>query len=197
MVSGDLGYSSSRMVARGLLRLGASAVLALGIPGVALAQHEYAGGAPHARAVALLGPTAGHSVKGTVTFEAVTGGVRITARIEGLPAGARGFHIHEYGDCSAADGTSAGGHYNPAGAPHAGPEAGARHVGDLGNVTAEARGTASYDRADRLVQLSGPESIIGRAVIVHAAPDDLSTQPTGNAGARLACGVIGVGKVGG
>ena len=182
------------MVARGLLRLGASAALVLGIRGVVLAQHEPQGGAPTARAVALLRPTAGNTVKGTVTFAAVAGGVRITAQIEGLPAGAHGFHIHEFGDCSAADGSSAGGHFNPIGAPHGSPEAGARHVGDLGNVTAEARGLASYDRTDRLVRLDGPESVIGRAVIVHAAADDLSTQPTGNAGARLACAVIGVAK---
>ena len=182
------------MVTRGVLGLGASAALALGTPGVVQAQHDHPGGTPNARAVVQLRPTAGNAAGGTVSFEQVAGAVRITARIEGLSAGDFGFHIHEFGDCSAADGTSAGGHYNPAGAPHAGPEAAARHVGDLGNVTSEAGGPASYGRTDWMVRLDGPESVIGRAVIVHAAADDLTTQPSGNAGARLACGVIGVGS---
>jgi Cu-Zn family superoxide dismutase len=129
-----------------------------------------------------------------VRFEQVAGGVRITAQIEGLPVGNHGFHIHEFGDCSAPDGTSAGGHFNPAGAPHAGPTAVERHAGDLGNITADAQGLATYDRVDHVVQLAGIRGVIGRSVIVHAAPDDLSSQPTGNAGPRLACGVIGVAK---
>jgi Cu-Zn family superoxide dismutase len=102
--------------------------------------------------------------------------------------------VHEFGDCSSADGAAAGGHFNPGGSPHAGPDAAARHVGDLGNLTADTQGMAGYDRTDRVVRLDGEHAVIGRAVIVHAAPDDLATQPTGAAGARLACGVIGVAK---
>jgi Cu-Zn family superoxide dismutase len=176
-----------------LLALGIGTVLTLGRPGVAAAQHEH-GQAGMGRAVAVLVATAGNTVRGTVIFEAVEGGVRITAQLEGLPAGNHGFHIHEFGDCSAADGTSAGGHYNPGGAAHAGPDGSPRHVGDLGNITADTQGMASYDRTDRLVRLDGPDSVLGRAVIVHAGADDYATQPTGNAGARLACGVIGIAK---
>ena len=146
------------------------------------------------KAVAVLMPTTGSSVRGLVRFEAVQGGIIIQARVEGLPAGDHGFHIHELGDCSATDGTSAGGHYNPTDAPHAGPGAAQRHVGDLGNITADAQGTATLDRVDGVVQLSGPQSVIGRSVIVHAGADDLTTQPTGAAGGRLACGVIGIAR---
>ncbi|MDH5198474.1 MAG: superoxide dismutase family protein [Gemmatimonadota bacterium] len=146
------------------------------------------------RAVAVLAPTAGNAAHGTVRFEVVDGRVRITAQLTGLPAGDHGFHIHEFGDCSAADGTSAGGHFNPAGAAHGGPAATPRHVGDLGNLSADTQGMAEYDRIDGAVRLEGPHSVIGRGVIVHAGRDDLTTQPTGAAGARLACGVVGVGK---
>jgi len=177
-----------------LVHVGVGAGLVFGGPAVAAAQHTGHGEAGGRRAIAVLVPTAGNAARGTVTFEAVSGGVRITAQLEGLPAGDHGFHIHELGDCSAADGTSAGGHYNPAGAPHAGPDGSPRHVGDLGNVTADTQGTATYDRTDRLVRLDGPDGVVGRGVIVHAGADDLATQPTGNAGARLACGVIGIAK---
>jgi superoxide dismutase, Cu-Zn family len=163
-------------------------------PTPAAAQHEDHAPAGPARAVAVLVPTAGGAASGTVTFTLVDGGVRVTAHVEGLAAGDHGFHVHEFGDCSAPDATSAGGHFNPGGAPHAGPDATARHVGDLGNLTADTQGMASYDRVDPAIRLDGPHGVIGRAVIVHAAPDDLATQPTGGAGARLACGVIGVAR---
>ncbi len=174
-----------------------AAILPTAAPaGAQHAGHQEQAAAAPTRAVAVLAPTAGSSVHGVVTFAAVEGGVgvRITAQLEGLPAGAHGFHIHEFGDCSGADGTTAGGHFNPAGAPHAGPDASARHVGDLGNLTADAQGRASYERTDTQVSLTGAHSILGRGVIVHAQPDDFATQPTGAAGARLACGVIGIAK---
>jgi Cu-Zn family superoxide dismutase len=145
-------------------------------------------------AVAVLMPTTGSPVHGVLHFTSVSGGVHITGQVEGLPAGEHGFHIHEYGDCSAGDGTSAGGHFNPAGAPHGGPDATPRHVGDLGNLTADTQGMATYDRVDAVVRLDGPHGVIGRGVIVHAGRDDLTSQPTGAAGARLACGVIGIAK---
>jgi superoxide dismutase, Cu-Zn family len=163
-------------------------------PAPAAAQHEGHAPAGPARALAVLMPTAGSTASGTVTFTVVDGGVRVSAHVEGLAAGDHGFHVHEFGDCSAPDATSAGGHFNPGGAPHAGPDAVARHVGDLGNLTADTQGMASYDRVDPAIRLDGPHGVIGRAVIVHAAPDDLATQPTGGAGARLACGVIGVAR---
>lgn len=151
------------------------------------------GGPQITRAVAVIHPTEGHEVRGTVTFTREAGGVRIVADLRGLPAGEHGFHIHEFGDCSAPDGTSAGGHYNPQGKPHGAPDAAERHAGDLGNITADDTGHATYDRVDTVIRLNGPDSILGRSIIIHAGADDLVSQPTGAAGARLGCAVIGAG----
>ena len=145
-------------------------------------------------AIAVLHSTEGNTAAGVVTFAQAEAGVRVVATISGLTPGEHGFHIHQYGDCSASDGTSAGGHFNPEDQPHAGPHDAKRHVGDLGNITANEDGDASLDYVDTKLSLSGGNSIIGRGVIVHSAPDDLSSQPTGNAGGRVACGVVGVGK---
>jgi Cu-Zn family superoxide dismutase len=134
-------------------------------------------------------PTPGNQVQGRVIFQQQGNGVRITAHLTHLKPGTHGFHVHEKGDCSG-DATSAGGHYNPYNQPHAGPDSSKRHVGDLGNIVADEKGVAFYDRVDSYIALDGPYSIIGRAVIVHADPDDFVTQPTGNAGARIGCGVI-------
>ncbi len=144
------------------------------------------------RAVAVLHPTEGSQVEGVVQFTRTAEGIRIEATVSGLTPGRHGFHIHQWGDCSAPDATSAGGHFNPTGQPHGAPDSATRHVGDLGNLEAGEDGMASYSRVDTVVAFSGPRSIIGRAVIVHAAEDDLTSQPTGNAGGRLACGVIGI-----
>lgn len=143
-------------------------------------------------ATCILEPTEGNDVHGTVTFRQVEGGVSVTARIEGLSEGEHGFHVHETGDCSAPDASSAGGHFNPDGTPHGPPSApeSERHVGDLGNITAGADGVAEYDRVDPLLALSGPHSIDGLAVVVHQGRDDLTSQPSGAAGARVACGII-------
>ena len=138
-------------------------------------------------AIAVLSPTEGNDLQGTVTFIQTPEGVRVRANLTGLTAGTEhGFHVHQYGDCSASDGTSAGGHFNPHGADHAGPDAASRHVGDLGNSE------ATYDRVDTQLAFEGESSIIGRAVIVHGGTDDLSSQPSGAAGPRIACGVIGI-----
>lgn len=144
------------------------------------------------KATAELKPTAGNRAFGTVTFSSRNGEVRIVAELAELEPGRHGFHIHERGDCSAADGSSAGGHFNPHGTVHGAPDnpAEQRHVGDLGNLEAAENGKAYYERSDRSIALDGPDSILGKAVIVHALADDLTSQPTGNAGARLACGVI-------
>lgn len=142
------------------------------------------------RAIAILNPTKGNMVNGTVTFEAVEGGVRIVAKIDQLTPGKHGFHIHEFGDCSAPDGASAGGHFNPTHKKHGGPDSLERHVGDLGNLVADEKGHAVYERVDSLISLEGPDTIIGRSIVVHALPDDYTTQPTGNSGGRVACGVI-------
>ncbi len=141
-------------------------------------------------AKSVLHPTQGNHVTGTVIFTAVNGGVRVVADLEGLTPGDHGFHIHEFGDCSAPDGTSAGGHFNPMKKQHGGPHAADRHVGDMGNVTADASGKVHYEYVDNLIELNGKNTIIGRSVIVHEKADDFATQPTGNAGSRLACGVI-------
>jgi len=144
------------------------------------------------QAVTVMHPTQGNSVQGVVTFTKVDNGIRIVADISGLTPGKHGFHIHQYGDCRAADGTSAGGHFNPHNVPHAGPNDTPRHVGDLGNLEADQNGNAHYDRVDQVVAFSGENDIIGRGVIIHAGEDDLTSQPTGAAGPRVACGVIGV-----
>ena len=146
------------------------------------------------KAVAVLYPTAGNKAQGVVTFTQESGGVRVVAKLTGVPAGAHGFHIHEFGDCSATDATSAGGHFNPDSMAHGGPSAKVRHVGDLGNVTADANGNVELNMLDTRMALNGPHTIIGHGVILHEKPDDLTTQPTGNAGARIACGVIGAAK---
>lgn len=147
-----------------------------------------------AKAIALLYPTKGSQVHGAVTFEVVEKGVRVVAYLEGLAPGKHGFHIHEFGDCSSLDGTAAGGHFNPTAMPHSMPMREERHVGDLGNIEADKDGNAHLDYVDSMLRLHGDTSIVGRAVIVHEKEDDLKTQPTGNAGGRLACGVIGVAK---
>lgn len=146
------------------------------------------------KAVAVLHPTAGNKAQGTVTFTQEEGGVRVVAEITGVPPGAHGFHIHEFGDCSAADATSAGGHFNPDNMAHGAQDAKTRHVGDLGNVTADAEGKVTLNLLDKRMSLSGLHTIVGRGLILHANPDDFTTQPTGNAGGRIACGVIGVAK---
>lgn len=142
------------------------------------------------KAVATLKATTGNTANGTVTFAVEEGGVRVVAHLEGMPEGDHGFHIHEFGDCSSGDGKSAGGHFNPEGMPHAGPSAEKRHVGDLGNISANASGVAHAEFVDKHLTFEGVNSIIGKGVILHAGADDLTSQPTGAAGARLACGVI-------
>lgn len=130
-------------------------------------------------------------LSGTVTFTAGADGVSIVAHIEGAPAGEHGFHIHEVGDCSADDFTSSGGHFNPTEVDHAGPDAESHHAGDLGNVTVGEDGTAHHELSSSMVTLDeGENSIVGRAVVLHENADDLTSQPTGAAGGRIACGVI-------
>jgi Cu-Zn family superoxide dismutase len=144
-----------------------------------------------AMARAVLTGTKGHEgVKGLVTFTVKGDVVVVNASITGLTPGKHGFHIHEKGDCSAPDGSSAGGHFNPTHMKHGAPTDAERHVGDLGNVVADEKGNATLVWNDKVIKLSGPNSIIGKGVIVHAGEDDLKSQPTGNAGARVACGVI-------
>ncbi len=146
------------------------------------------------KAIAVLHPTAGSNVSGTVTFTATAEAVKVAADITGLTPGKHGFHIHEFGDCSDPKAASAGGHFNPGHKQHGAPDASERHAGDLGNIEADASGKAHLELTDTVIKLSGSDSIIGRAVIVHEKADDLKTPPTGDAGGRLACGVIGLAK---
>ena len=146
------------------------------------------------------GPTAratiesksGSSVTGTATFtELSTGGVRAHVHVDHAPPGTHGLHIHEKGDCSDPEAKSAGGHFNPGGMPHAGPTAAQRHAGDLGNIEVKANGSGDLDlTSDLLTVRPGPNSVVGRSVVFHEKTDDMTTQPTGNAGGRLGCGVI-------
>lgn len=146
------------------------------------------------KAVAVLHGTKGNNVTGIVTFTKEGNQIKVVADISGLTPGMHGFHIHQYGDCSAEDGSSAGGHFNPDNVNHGGPADSVRHVGDLGNVEADQNGNAHFEISSSLLSFSGSHSIIGRGVVVHGGEDDLTSQPSGNAGARVACGVIGITK---
>ena len=143
-------------------------------------------------ATAVLAPTKGSSVSGTVNFTQKGNMVLVDAKVNGLkPDSASGIHIHEKGNCSAADASSAGGHFNPSASQHGGTSGTIRHGGDLGNLKADANGSAQTSIEVGGISLgTGPDSIIGRSVIVHAGTDDLKTQPSGNSGARAACGLI-------
>jgi len=145
-------------------------------------------------AVADLQPTQGSSASGTATFVERGGKILVDARVKGLTPGQHGFHIHEKGDCSAPDAMSAGGHYNPTGAPHGGPDSARHHGGDLGNLTADANGDASasitLSNAEFGLGKLSSNTIAGRALVIHADPDDLKSQPAGDSGKRVACGVI-------
>ncbi|MEO5629629.1 MAG: superoxide dismutase family protein [Thermomonas sp.] len=134
-------------------------------------------------------------VSGKLTLVPMGAGVHLTGEVGGLsPGSSHGFHIHEKGDCSAADASSAGGHFNPAAQPHGRAMQGAHHAGDSDNIVADANGVARINAHLMGVTLGGgaANDIAGRAIVVHAAPDDYSSQPSGNAGARVACAVIKV-----
>jgi len=142
-------------------------------------------------AVAMVRPASGSQVRGEAKFTQVGSRVRVTAELTGLSPGAHGFHIHEKGDCSAADGMSTGGHFNPQNKKHGAPDTPDRHAGDLGNLTADQSGKATLTMmVDGISVGKGMDGVIGRGLIVHANADDLKTDPTGNAGGRYGCGVI-------
>ncbi|MEO8352905.1 MAG: superoxide dismutase family protein [Chthoniobacteraceae bacterium] len=144
------------------------------------------------KAIAILMPTEGNDVKGTVSFIKTADGVKVEGKITGLTPGKHGFHIHEFGDLSSPDGKSLGGHFNPEGHQHGGLDAKMRHAGDFGNIEADDQGVATVDFVDKAISLSGENSILGRGVVVHAKADDLKSQPSGDAGARVAVASIGV-----
>ena len=143
------------------------------------------------RATATLLPTTGSTAQGTVVLQQLKDGeVEVRVELTGVPSGVHGFHIHEKGDCGD-NGNAAGGHYNPMSMPHAAPDAASHHAGDFGNVTASDNGEVRTTFTTRSVTVAeGVKTAVGHAIILHANPDDLTTQPTGNAGARIACGVV-------
>ncbi len=141
-------------------------------------------------AEAKLTPTQGTTTTGTVIFVQKGNDIEVTAHVSCLTPGAHGFHIHEKGDCSAPDGMSAGGHFNPGGHPHGHPHQGPHHAGDMPMLETDSYGNAKLVAVLPGLTLEGANGIVGKGVIVHAAPDDFKTQPTGNSGARMACGVI-------
>ncbi len=142
------------------------------------------------RAIAVIHSVEDGSKMGTVTFGKTENGTKVSAQITGLSEGKHGFHIHQHGDCSATDFTSAGGHFNPDNLEHDSPEDETKHVGDMGNLESEGKEfTTTLTLNSNTIFL---EEIIGRGVIIHAGEDDFTSQPSGDAGARIACGVIGV-----
>src|SRR5438270_6626176 len=157
------------------------------------AMASFAGAQQVTKATAALGPKSGSQVTGTVTFTKSGDEVQVVADVQNLKPGKHGFHIHEKGDCSAPDAMSAGGHFDPMHGHHGGPHTAERHVGDFGNIEADASGKGHLDWKGKL-KFSGAKSIIGKSVIVHEKEDDLKTDPSGNSGARIACGVIKAAK---
>lgn len=144
-------------------------------------------------AVAQMEAKSGSSVSGTITFTSVEDGVHLMVDLQGVPPGKHAIHLHEFGDCSAPDGTSAGGHWNPTSEAHGHiNETDEFHFGDIGNLDVGEDSTVTYETTIEIWNIGEDESanIVGKSVIVHAGEDDFTSQPTGNAGGRIACGVI-------
>ena len=143
-------------------------------------------------ATAKLEPTRGNTATGMVTFVQSGDMVKVSGTVSGLtPYAVHGFHIHEKGDCSSGDGMSAGGHFNPGSKPHGNHDIGEHHTGDLPSLTADGTGKATFSFESGSIRVgSTANDIVGKGLIVHRDPDDYTTQPTGNAGPRLACAVI-------
>lgn len=141
-------------------------------------------------ASATLAARSGSTVSGNVVFSEAGGKLRIEATVAGLTPGEHGFHVHEAGDCSAPDATSAKGHFNPAGKMHGHYDTPDHHGGDMPNLVANAQGEARYRAEVSGLSLDGPNGVLGRSVVIHTDPDDYKSQPAGNSGKRIACGVI-------
>ena len=163
---------------------------ALALAGAGCSEHQTK---PAADASVTLAPTAGNSVAGNLKLTFAGDEVRVQGQLAGLqPGSTHGFHFHEKGDCSAPDGSSAGGHFNPHGMAHGNPSAMPHHAGDIPNQIADAQGVAKVDVVVHGVSLGtgASDDVVGRSIIVHKDRDDYTSQPAGNSGARVACGVI-------
>jgi Cu-Zn family superoxide dismutase len=157
-----------------------------------------ASAAPMAFAKADMAAKSGSKVGGLLVFTSGPAGLSIKGRLENLSPGEHGIHIHEKGDCSAADASSAGGHYNPVGMHHGSPTGADHHTGDFGNVVADPKGVAEVDigiPTPTSKKFTGWNGIVGKSIVVHAKRDDLKTQPSGDSGDRVACGTIRPTKV--
>jgi len=173
-----------------MTRIAAVTLALLGTACWAVAQEAEQG---PTKAVAVVHGLGNHHVHGTVTFVVDGEEVEVHIQLAGLTPGEHAFHVHEFGDCSSKDGMSAGGHFNPEHAEHGHRTHGPRHVGDLGNIKADDQGNVDITFRDKVIKLHGPHSIVGRSLIVHEKPDEF-TQPVGNAGGRVGCGVVGIAK---
>lgn len=163
-------------------------ILAAFSPALACKSMGFKAGRPEAVCqVASLGTG---SVHGTVSFSLEAQGMLVEAELDGLTPGKHGIHIHEHGDCGGDAAAAAGGHFNPMGLAHGAAASMGSHEGDLGNIMADGAGHARLSLHDPGLQLTGEHGILGRSVVVHAAEDDLASQPAGNSGARIACGLI-------
>lgn len=171
-------------------RIAIPAILTIALAGCA----SHGSNSPASPAVhAVLEARSGSNVAGTLQVAAMTDGVHVTGQVSGLaPNSDHGFHIHEKGDCSAADASSAGGHFNPGGQPHGKIGASPHHLGDQMNIHADANGVATVDAhfSGATIGTGQDSDVMNRALVVHADPDDYTSQPAGNAGKRIACGVI-------
>jgi Cu-Zn family superoxide dismutase len=146
----------------------------------------------HRRATAYIDPLGDSGVEGSAIFVLEDGKITLQLDVSGMPPGPHAVHLHEHGDCSAPDGSSAGAHWNPSDEAHGRWGAEAHHLGDIGNIEIAPDGRGSYAlTTDRWEMGTGSANdIVGRSVIIHAAPDDFATQPTGAAGGRIGCGVV-------
>lgn len=144
------------------------------------------------QAIATIGPTSNSSVTGMAVFTQNGDQITLAIEIQNASPGIHGVHIHENGDCSAPDGTSAGGHWNPTGVAHGKWGEGEFHLGDIGNITVGEDGTGSIELTTDLWEIgTGSDvDVVGKGIIVHAGADDFTSQPSGAAGARIGCGVI-------
>lgn len=163
--------------------------------GVLVASTVAAVQAAEIKAVSVVRAASGSFVSGSLVLVDNDGtGLRVKGEIRGLAPGLHGFHVHEYGDCTDTAAVSAGGHFNPGNTAHGGPMDAHHHAGDLGNIEADTSGVARIDRIFSGLSLRGDNSVAGRSVVVHAKDDDLKSQPAGNSGNRIGCGVIGLSK---